>query len=123
MITNEEVKDMLKKADSTELEESVMTYPENEREGRDDYQILADEVSWILHKYGSVGWFPYDELMEAKEILRRTKRGKVIPVHSGSFKPIYDEWKVQEALWLDEEVKRLKRLRKKLESKGYYGRW
>lgn len=123
IILTKEVKDMIRKCNAIDLEDDMDTFPESDRDGRDDYQILADETSWILHKYEDENWLPHWDLVEAREILRRTKRGKIIPVDITTLKPIYDEWEIDRAMVLDGEVKRMKRLIKALESRGYYGKW
>ena len=121
IIKTKEVRDLLKRCESSDLEESVYSYPENERDGRDDYQVLADEASWMIHCYEADDHMFADSLEEAREIMRKTHRGKVIPVDIRTLKPMYDEWDINRARELINEVNRVKRLIKKLEARGYFG--
>lgn len=61
-----------------ELNESIATFPENERDGRNDLQILFDEASYFLEMYDDDTIF-YEALEDAKSFMKETKNGKVIP--------------------------------------------
>ena len=54
-ITDKEVLKELKRVRSGELEDSVFDYPENDRDGRSDMQVLTDELSWILSNFKEDG--------------------------------------------------------------------
>ena len=122
-ITDQEVIKIMKRARLYEVEESVYTYPENERDGRSDMQVLADEASYYLSLYEEDGTAHSDDLAWAKEVLSRTRYGKVMPLYMPSMTPVYRPSDIQNAKDCVNEYNRLKRLVKRLEGKGYYGRW
>lgn len=122
-ITDAGVLKELKRVRSFDLEDDIRDYPENERDGRNDWQVLADETSWILSNYEEDGHVLYDTLENAKEILRETKNGKCIPVWASTLKPKYRESDIRMARDIINEYKRLISLYKRIKEKGYYGRW
>ena len=121
-ITDKEVLRQLKIVRSYQLEESIETYPEDERDGRSDMQILADEVSWFVSLYTEGGTATSEDYEYAKEILRETNNGK-IPLRLSDLKPKYSPRDIQEAKNTINEFKRLKNLMERLNKKGYFGIW
>ena len=123
--TDEKAIKMLKKARLYEIEESIDMYPENERDGRNDFQMLADEAGYVYSNYFEYGHCFHDALEEARELLRETKYGKVIPIDSRTFKPRlgYYPSDIQSAKDLVNEFNRTERLVKRLEKLGYYSKW
>lgn len=113
----------LKKVNSGLLYDTVRDYPEDERDGRSDLEFLADEVSWHLSCYNEEGHNWHDDLVEAREILKETKNGKVIPLFTDTLKPVYSPWKIDRAKEQIKEYRRLVNCMKRLNAKGYYGRW
>ena len=122
-ITDKEVLKELKRVRSGELEDSVFDYPENERDGRSDMQVLTDELSWILSNFKEDGHVLCEDLEEAREILRETKNGKVIPLWESTLKPIYSKSRIQTCRDTINEYNRLQNLMKRLNAKGFYGKW
>ena len=122
-ITDKEALKELKKVRSGELEMSVDGYPEDERDGRTDMQVIADELSWILSNFNEDGHTLHDDLQEAREILRETKNGKVIPLWKSTLKPMYTQSRIQCCRDTINEYNRLKNLMKRLNAKGIYGKW
>ena len=122
-ITDKDALKELKRVRSFELEESLDTYPENERDGRSDMQMLADELSYILSNYSEDGHVLCDDLERAKEIIRETQNGKVMPLWSSSLKPKYRPSDIQIARDAINEYRRLKNCMKRLNAKGIYGKW
>jgi hypothetical protein len=122
-ITDKEVLKQLKIVRSYELEESVRSYPEDERDGRSDMQILADETSWRLSLYTEGGTSTGEDYEEAKEILQETKYGKVIPLNRYTLKPKYSPSRIQSAKDSVNEYRRLCSLMDRLNKKGFYGKW
>ena len=122
-ITDTGVLKELKRVNSFDLEDDIRDYPENERGGRSDWQVLADETSWILSNYEEGGHVLCDTLGNAKEILRETKNGKQIPLWASTLKPKYREFDIRMARNIINEHKRLINLYKRIKEKGYYGRW
>ena len=103
--------------------DTVNDYPDDERDGRSDLEFLADEVSWHLSCYNEDGHYWKEDLEEAKEILKETKNGKVIPLFTDTLKPVYSAWKIDRAKEQIKEYRRLVNCMKRLNAKGYYGRW
>lgn len=122
-ITDSAVLKELKRVRSFELEESIASYPDNERDGRSDMQVLADECSWILSNYAEDGHVLHDDLEEAKEIIRKTKNGKVMVLWKDSLKPVWSKSRIETARASINEFKRLQNLLKRLNANGYHGQW
>ena len=111
--------DLLEKANSTELDCAIYDMTEEDREGRTDLQVLADEVDWILYGFTEDdGCCRFYDLKEARSKLRRTENGKVIPISSETFRPLpgYRPDEINDARDLVNEINRLKRLQKKIAS-------
>lgn len=122
-ITDKKVLTELKRVRCWELWESVSEYPEDERDGRTDMQFLADEVSYILSCYDEGGNVFCDDLEWAKEVLKETKNGKVIPMWQESLIPKYSRRDIEMARNSINDYKRLKNCMKRLNASGYYGKW
>ena len=122
-ITDKEVLKELNRTRSGELWCRIEDYPDEERDGRSDYQILADELSWLLDNFQEAGFCLCEDLEEAREILRETKNGKVIPLWQSSLKPMYSPSRIQSCRDIINEYNRLKNLSKRVHAKGYYGKW
>lgn len=126
-IQDKNVKRWLRIANCTELTESLKTLPENERDGRSDLQILADEVSYRLSLYTEGGTCTGGEYEEAVQFLKEIRGGKIpcwntIPPVP-KYTPIQLENKTEDAKAVVNEYKRLKSLMSRLNERGYYGRW
>lgn len=122
-VTDERVLKELRRVRSCDLDEYVLTYPEDEKDGRSDMQILADECSYILSCYEEEGHAFCEDLQSAKAMLRKTKNGKVIPLWMNTLKPIYSKSQIESARATVNEHKRLQSLMKRLNANGFYGRW
>lgn len=123
IITDKNVKKWLKAIRSEPLYKTIESYPENEREGRSDIQFFADELSYAISCYEEDGHVWHDDLEECKEILRRTKNGKVIPVYTRTLKPIYRPHDIEIAKSVVNEYRRMIYRYKKLNDAGIYGKW
>lgn len=125
MRIGEDAKKMLEKANVYEVECSVAEYPEDERDGRDDFQMLADEAGYVFSCYLEDGHVLHNSLKEARRKLYETRYGKVIPVDSTTFKPLkgYTPSDVQNAKDIVNEYNRTRRFLLKLENMGYYSQW
>ena len=113
----------LKKVKSGLLYDMINDYPDDERDGRSDLEFLADEVSWHISCYNEDGHYWKEDLEEAKEILRETKNGKVIPLYLPSLEPKYTAREIERSKDTVNEYKRLVNCMKRLNDKGYYGKW
>ncbi len=113
-ITDQNTKRILKKLRSYELEDRISDYPEEERDGRSDMEMLESELDWYIDNLEDDGCSSHEALEEAKEILRKSRHGKEIPPNIYTGKPMWRENDIQEAKNIVNEYNRLKRLQKKL---------
>lgn len=81
-ITDKDVLRQLKIVRCSDLEESIRTFPEDEVEGKSNMQILKEEVDYLLSLYNEGGTIHSEDLEQAREIIRETKNGKVIPCYN-----------------------------------------
>ena len=102
---------------------SLDGYPEDERDGRSDMQMLADELSYILSNYTEDGHTLCEDLKESREILRETKNGKVIPLWQSTLKPVYSKSRIECARSTINEYNRLKSLFKRVHARGLVGKF
>lgn len=122
-LTDPYVLKQLKIVNSGELYEMLEEYPEDERDGRSDIQMLADEAGWLLNRFNSDETGHNFDLIEAREILRETENGKVIPLEDWTWKFKYQPWKIQRCKDIVNEYKRLNNLIARLKEKGVYSQW
>lgn len=128
-LTDKEAIRLVKRARSYDLEDSIENAPQDEVKVC-DLQFVADEVSWILDSLRS--WSSPDptargyELKEAKELLRKTKNGKVnwlVKDSRGHYKNLYEDYQIEDARKIVNEHRRLERLYENLKTMGYCGQW
>lgn len=112
-ITDKAVLSELKKVRSVELEENLGTIPEEERDGKSDLEVFCDEVYYLIDMYITPGTRQYNNLKWAREIMKKTKRGTVIPVDL-NFNPKYSQCDVDLASEITNEAKRLKNCTRRL---------
>ncbi len=122
-ITDKQVLKELKRVRSCELEMSLETYPEDEREGRTDAQVVADELSYILSCFDEDGHVLCDDLEESRRILKETKNGKVIPLWTQTLTPMYSKSRIESCRDCINEYNRLKNYMKRLNAQGIRGYW
>lgn len=120
-LTDKEAIKALNKVRCEELWEMVDSYPEDERDGRTDWEMIANEAGWLLDSYNSYGETAHaEDLEEARELLKRTEYGKVMPLRKDTLTPIYKPYEVDGAKNLVNEYNRLTRFVTKLKSMGLY---
>lgn len=107
---DEEAKRYLASVRSARLEELIEETDKLDKEDRSDLEILYDEVNYLVELYMEDGTAPREEYLKAKEIVRKTENGKVMPLNPISLKPRYSKQQVEDAKELVNEVRRLKRL-------------
>lgn len=127
ILQDKDAKRWLKIANCNELTESIESFPESERDGLSDMQILADEVSYRLSLYTEGGTSTGEEYEEAVQFLKDTKGGRIpcwntIPP-TAMYTPIRLKLKIEEARSVINEYNRLVSLMKRLNKRGYYGKW
>ena len=115
-ITDKEVKKIVRYINMAELTESIESFPEEEKKGKTDIEVLESEIEWFLEwGYLDEGTIYYEDLERSREILRETNNGKFIPLnYEGSSLPKYQNWQIQNAKDTVSEFKRLKRGKEKL---------
>ena len=109
----------LKKVRIYELEEMIDNYPENERNGRTDWDMVANEAGWLLDSYNSQDTVRHDDIEEAREILSKTRYGTVPAFSYYSGKP-YKDYEIQSAKDRVNEYNRLTRFVARLKKMGLY---
>lgn len=97
-----------------EAKESIETYPEEERDGKSELEIILNELEYFVYMFEEVDGAYSDDLYRSREILRRTCNGKSIPIDRKTFKPIYPSWRIEQAKRTVNEYRQLKRLVSKL---------
>ena len=112
-ITDKEVAKIVRYINMAELTESLDTFPEEERNGKRDDEILVEEINWFLEwGYLSEGTVYYDDLERSREIIKKTKGGREIPCKVSEFwklTPYYSESDIERAKHTISEFKRLSR--------------
>lgn len=116
-ITDKWVLKELERMGDMVLIDDIEQYPDDERDGRSDIEFFANEVSYLVSLYHENGHDWCDSLKEAKDILRKTKNGKVMPASPVTFepKPEYSPGRVEWAKEFVKEYNMLVRELKKLQ--------
>ena len=119
-LTDKEAIKALKKVRVGDLDDMINDYPEDERDGRSDWEMIANEAGWLLDGFREDEHANHEALEEAKELIRRTKNGKTFPglLTSVQLKRMQNE--VYSARELVNMVKRLERFVAKLKSMGLH---
>lgn len=119
-LTDLEAIKALKKVRVYDLEQMISDYPEDERDGRSDWDMIANEAGWLLDALNEEENANHEALLEAREVLRETKYGKVMPISVYTLKPKYRPYEVQQAKDFVNMYNRLTRFVSKLKSMGLY---
>lgn len=109
-ITDKETLRQLKIANSSQLNEMIETYPEDQRYNRSDMEAVFDEANWLLYTYNTEEYTNNYELYRARCVLRETKNGKKIRFDNRTLKPKYTEWDVMVRKNTVNEYRRLDKL-------------
>lgn len=123
-ITDKEVLKELRTVNCSDLEENIKTFPEEEQDGQSEMQILANECCYLVEMYQEDGTLYSEDLEEAREFIKETKNGKSFPLDPNDLKRSLARGQIryQQAKNTVNEYNRLLSLKKRLASKGYYGR-
>lgn len=119
-LTDKGAIDALRKVRIYDLERMLDDYPEDERDGRTDWDMIANEAGWLLDGFREDGHANREALEEAKDLIRETKNGTVFPGLLTSIQLKSWEIKVKDARDLINMVKRLERFVQKLKGMGLY---
>lgn len=124
-IKDKQVLKWLKSIGCLELDERIADYPEDERDGRSDIQFFADELSYALDNYNEDGHCWHEDLEQSRELLRKTKNGKCIPLDPKTLKPKYGyrPSDIASAKNTVNEYRRMVYRYDQLKKAGIYGRW
>ena len=102
---------LLRRADSPDLTDHVLAYPEEEREDLSDMDIVLDELQYLVEMYEDTGNVYGDSLVEAKVVMSETQNGKSPgPMFVPSFEFKYTNKDIMTAKAIVDEYKRLKKL-------------
>lgn len=125
VFTDKEARKLLNKVACEDLRADIEEYPEDERDGRTDMEMLAEEARYILDFYEEDGTLTNEDLREARRVLNVTNYGKRIPLYGdiddmANFgRPLYTTWQIENAKSTVNEYNRLKRLVAKLDRMGF----
>lgn len=119
-LTDPEAIKALRKANLCELEDMISDYPEDEVDGRTDWEMIANEAGWLLDSCISDGCARHDDILECRRILRKTDYGKSLLLNARTLRPIYDSETIRIAKNTINEYNRLVRFVAKLKKMGLY---
>lgn len=119
-LTDNEAIKALRKVRCYDLEMMLSDYQEDERDGRTDWDMIANEAGWLLDSFNDYDTANHEALEEARECIRRTRYGKVMPLNVVTLKPAYKEYEVRDAIDFVNMYKRLARFVDKLKGMGLY---
>lgn len=88
-ITDPKAKRIFNSLKCYECKESIESYPEDERDGRSDIELIREDIEYFLYMFEEVEGVYSADLEEAREIKRRTKNYKVTPYYRTTLKPVY----------------------------------
>ena len=117
-LTDEKAIKALRRVRIYELEEMIESYPESDIDGRNDWEMIANEAGWLLDSYNSYDTCRNDYLGEARDILSKTRYGTV-PYLNYTGK-VYTESEIQDAKNTVNEYNRLVRFVERLKKMGLY---
>lgn len=113
--TDNEAIRLLNKANCCELSDMISDYPEADRDGRTDLEMLANEAGWLLDSFNSNETAHNDDLREA-----RARLSKLYRVQKRRGLSVHDMIEYDNCRWIINEYNRLTSLVKKLKAMGLY---
>ena len=119
-LTDTEAIKALKKVRCCDLEDMLHDYPEDERDGRTDWDMIANEAGWLLDSFRDDSHANYEALEDARELVRETKNGTVFKGLLTSVELKRKQNEVYSARELINMVNRLTRLVQKLKGMGLH---
>lgn len=112
-LTDKEAIKIMKRVRCCELEDMISDYPESDRDGRTDMEMIANEAFWLLDAFCDYDTAHHEDLEEAYEIVRDSRRQN----------PQYDSWEIQRARDCINEFNRLKRFVDRCREQGLIHRY
>ena len=119
-LTDQEAIKALKRVRICDLDDMLSDYPQDEVDGRTDWEMIANEAGWLLDSFCDYDTANHEALEEAKNLIRQTKNGTVFPGLLTSVQLKSWQIRVQDARDLINMVKRLERFVQKLKGMGLY---
>ena len=119
-LTDQEAIKALKADRIYDLERMIEDYPEDERDGRTDWDMIANEAGWLLDAMNEEENANHEALVEAQQIIRQTKNGTVFPGALTSVQVTTWRIRVRDARDYVNMYNRLTRFVKKLKGMGLY---
>lgn len=116
ILHDQEMVKTLKRVNILELQEMIDEYPEEERAGRSDWEVLANEAGYLLSLYHEYDTVHYDDLRESRAILNKVRKRKMSA--DDLTKTLWRTITVQSARESVNEYNRLKRLVERLKKMG-----
>lgn len=86
-ITDKTVKKALATIHCPQLTDNVKTFPDDEIDGKTEFDIFKNELSYLWECYHENGHIIHDELADAKRLLKETENGKIRPLDNATLKP------------------------------------
>ena len=108
----------LKRANIGELCDMVADYPDDEVDGRSDWEMIANEAGYLLDSFNSFDTVRNEDLREAKEIIYRFRSGRMLYWSNG--RPMWDQLDLETAKNTVNEYNRLKSFVARLKKMGLY---
>ena len=130
-LTDKDAIKALNKLGIYELWDMIDIYPEDERDGRTDWEMVANEASYLLSCCDEEGHTHKEDLDEARELLKLARRGlrkhglklsQVVTVGT-PYGRVYRRSEIDDAIRCVQEYNRLKRFVAKLDRMGIYIPW
>ena len=119
-LTDAEAIKALRRVRCDDLEMMLDYYPEDERDGRTDWEMIANEAGWLLDSFRDDSHANYEALEEARELVRETKNGTVFNGLLTSVELKRKQNEAYSARELINMVNRLTRFVQKLKGRGLY---
>ena len=124
-LTDKDAIKALNKLGIYELWDMIDSYPEDERDGRTDWEMVANEASYLLSCCDEEGHTHKEDLDEARELLKLARRGlrkgdklsSVVQIVT-SYGRVYHWTEIDDADRLVKEYNKLKRFVAKLDRMG-----
>ena len=118
-LKDEKLNKLISKANLPELEYRLGCYEDDsdmKAEGMNEWQYVMREVEWILEDFQDDGHTLYEELQDARWLLRKTDYGKRIPISSTTFRPLdgFQPFRIETAKNVVNEYNRTKRFAERL---------
>ena len=112
-LTDPEAIKALNRVNIEELHEMVVNYPQDDVDGRTDWEMIANEAGWLLDSYNSSDTVRNEDLQDAREFIREYNRNN-LPVWGNGYS------RIEDARRTVNEYNRLVRFVNRLKKMGLY---